>query len=445
MQNIHIFGLVILIISSGTVTAFGTLESSTSHRGWLYVGGTGQGNYTSIQNAIDNASPSDTIYVFNGIYRENVILNKDNITLIGEDKEKTVIDAMNNSGLDAFFASRGHITISGFTFQNAARYGLYILSYDDYNVVKNNIFKNNYQIGLIIYCNDGNLISGNSFISNSHIGFELSESKYSSITNNNFSSNNIGLSLYCWAFYISVNNNIFNSNNLGLEIYASMCNRIYHNDFISNQINANDDSHNFWDNGSQGNYWSNYTGPDNNNDGIGDLPYAIPDRDNQDNYPLMHPFENYINLNVSLSSLTVIEMTEFGITVKTMLGRPLQDAQIEFNGQTEQTDATGKVYFVAPKVDADTTYELVASKEGFKNASCSITVKNNPAKLSLIFGRITNLSTTGDYISFNAVKTRIVSLPPFNFNTYVSGEKIFLDKDYKGFIDVRFLFVIEKE
>lgn len=50
-----------------------------------------------------------------------------------------------------------------------------------------------------------------------------------------------------------------------------------------------------------GNYWDDYTEPDDNNDGIGDTPYPI-DGD-KDNYPLMQRFENYIGipkLNVSI-------------------------------------------------------------------------------------------------------------------------------------------------
>ena len=43
---------------------------------------------------------------------------------------------------------------------------------------------------------------------------------------------------------------------------------------------------NLWDNGSTGNYWSDYKGADVNHNGIGDTPYKI-DSGNIDNYPLV--------------------------------------------------------------------------------------------------------------------------------------------------------------
>jgi len=43
---------------------------------FLYVGGSGPGNYTKIQDAIDNATSGDTVFVYNGVYYENVIVNK---------------------------------------------------------------------------------------------------------------------------------------------------------------------------------------------------------------------------------------------------------------------------------------------------------------------------------------------------------------------------------
>ena len=50
----------------------------------LYVGGSGPNNYTKIQDAIDNASNGDTIFVYDDSspYYENIVIDK-SVTLIG--------------------------------------------------------------------------------------------------------------------------------------------------------------------------------------------------------------------------------------------------------------------------------------------------------------------------------------------------------------------------
>jgi pectin methylesterase-like acyl-CoA thioesterase len=55
-------------------------------------------DYATIQGAINHSQPNDTIFVKSGIYTENVVLNKDNLRLIGEAKETTVIDG-NRTGI----------------------------------------------------------------------------------------------------------------------------------------------------------------------------------------------------------------------------------------------------------------------------------------------------------------------------------------------------------
>jgi hypothetical protein len=59
----------------------------------LYVGGIGPGNYTSIQDAIDNASIGDTVFVYNGTYYEIITIDK-SINLVGEDRYNTIIDGI---------------------------------------------------------------------------------------------------------------------------------------------------------------------------------------------------------------------------------------------------------------------------------------------------------------------------------------------------------------
>ncbi len=63
-------------------------------------------------------------------------------------------------------------------------------------------------------------------------------------------------------------------------------NLIYFNVILGGGDHARDVGvNNKWDNGSIGNYWSDYSGVDANDDGIGDTPYVISGA-SQDNYPI---------------------------------------------------------------------------------------------------------------------------------------------------------------
>lgn len=81
----------------------------------LYVGGSGQGNYSDIQNAINDASEGDTVYVYNesSPYHESLTISK-KIFLIGEDRNSTVLDGCNSND-DGITVNAEHVTIQCLT------------------------------------------------------------------------------------------------------------------------------------------------------------------------------------------------------------------------------------------------------------------------------------------------------------------------------------------
>ena len=87
-------GLILLFVGTCLIpaTAQNNVKQSPTSRGeWLYVGGSGTGNYSSIQRAIDNANDGDTVFVYSGTYYEYINVNK-SINLIGENNIKTIIN-----------------------------------------------------------------------------------------------------------------------------------------------------------------------------------------------------------------------------------------------------------------------------------------------------------------------------------------------------------------
>ncbi|MBN1861345.1 MAG: hypothetical protein JW840_07795, partial [Candidatus Thermoplasmatota archaeon] len=109
----------------------------------LYVGGSGPGNYSKIQNAINNASEGDIIYVFQGTYYEVLSVSKQ-LCIKGEKKESTIIDAQ-KKGYTINISADG-VNITGFTIQNGSyssnlinEANLFIFSYN--NIISGNIFR----------------------------------------------------------------------------------------------------------------------------------------------------------------------------------------------------------------------------------------------------------------------------------------------------------------
>jgi hypothetical protein len=92
----------------------------------------------TIQEAIDEASPGDTITVLSGIYYENQILIEKPLNVLGADADTTIIDgslaSLVSGGLVRITASTGNVVFSGFTLRNPGatasgdRFGIYASS-----------------------------------------------------------------------------------------------------------------------------------------------------------------------------------------------------------------------------------------------------------------------------------------------------------------------------
>ncbi len=138
-------------------------ETTASDSSMVYVGGSGPGNYSSIQEAIDDVALGGTVFVYSGTYYENIIIDK-NINIFGEDRDTTVIDGC---GLNkAIKICADNVCVSGFTVQNTTRYkhiwmssGIEIYQSDSVSI-QNNIFLNNYN-GVSIINSTGNVFRDN--------------------------------------------------------------------------------------------------------------------------------------------------------------------------------------------------------------------------------------------------------------------------------------------
>jgi parallel beta-helix repeat protein len=113
------------------------------------------------------------------------------------------------------------------------------------------------------------------------------------IADNYVSGNTQGFSLLNATGNMITGNHIEN-NTIGIALGNSTENKVYHNNFFNNTLTVTTEKSypNFLDNGAEGNYWSDYVGTDNNQDGIGDTPYII-DGNNTDHYPLVGTFRDF--------------------------------------------------------------------------------------------------------------------------------------------------------
>jgi len=304
VQSIILFLIISITSSSGIILQNDSLK--INQNGFtLYVGGSGSGNFTKIQDAIDFAKNGDTIFVFDDSspYYENIIIDK-SISLIGENRHSTIIDGMELGNVVEITAN--NVDISEFTICNCSRgssagirgstnYSILsnnnivsnnwsgiVLKYSHFNKITGNIIKSNRWLGVYLGTCNNNIISGNTIISNINEGFIQYNSHNNIISGNIVSKNEYGINIgkYCKdntlsgnivlfneygiRFYESYGNNTIRNNCIRFNMYGismqySYLNRIVNNNLVRNIFNVyfegyylDENRTNYWN----GNFWN---------------------------------------------------------------------------------------------------------------------------------------------------------------------------------------------
>ncbi len=389
---IIIFGIVLLISTPGLCTI-------------IHI----PGDYPTIQEGINEAQNGDTILVAVGTYYENIIINK-SLVLQGEDKDNTIIDGSGHGDVVLIEADRVYIGL--FNIRNSGTdwndSGVEISHADSCNIEQCSLH-DNYN-GLHLYGSSYNVISRCHISLNSH-GILFNDPPYPGpfvdnmdniIQNNILHSNTIcgilfehtgaiyhrsnviqGNSILYNVTGISIimsqendisNNDIIGNTGYGMNLQMCMgggeLNRIYQNNYYLNNGNSVQGCEwgggcNYWfsEEDSAGNYWSDYTGKDTNEDGIGDVPYIVDGDSTCDDYPLMIPLYSTVEGRVTDTNSAPIE----GVQI-TVAGIPI-DYYTDINGDYS-IDSLGAgicdISFTHPAF-SDTTILDVAVTPGYNS------------------------------------------------------------------------------
>ena len=259
--------IIFLIIVMSTSQLTGILKESgisTTDRAILYVGGSGPGNYSNIQDAIDDAFDGDTIKVYDGTYYETVTVNK-RISLIGNGSMSTIIDGGYADHQHVIYITASKVKISGFGVRNSYmghEFGGIGIQSSNNIIFDNHCWNNLY--GAILFSGQ-NTLYNNSFSNNKRDGIFV-KSSGNIIDNNNcsHSSEDDGIWLYICTDNIISNNTCSNNYMNGISLYQS-----YNNQILNNRCNKSSIYDGIFIYESSNNEFRNNKLSSNNGEGIG--------------------------------------------------------------------------------------------------------------------------------------------------------------------------------
>ncbi len=267
----------------------------------------GNGDYTSLKEAVENADSLTHIKVRPGTYHENSFTINKKIAITGVSPDDTIIDFDGQPGITV---NNSYVEIHHLQIIDTIEHSI-IVSFDmDYCNISNLVIFPNRAHGIILQSSNSHIYNceiysdeltgqgikvrgDNNKISYCSVeGFGegimfLINSNENTLSNCNTYGNDVGFDIR-----INSKNNIIKNSNIYANEYGvyiwqnSNQNKIYNNNFWKNDIDAVDENNNDWYLNGNGNFWDDYTGKDSNDDGIGDTPYTLSDGV-IDEYPLI--------------------------------------------------------------------------------------------------------------------------------------------------------------
>jgi parallel beta-helix repeat protein len=247
----------LLIIASGgsvIVSESNALDVAATSHSIIYV----PDNYSRIQGAVDSATSGDTIIVRDGVYFENVKVNK-RVTIESENGAAYTIVHARKPNDHVFEVTADYVSISGLTVKSASglnRVGMYIhaghctisnntamdnpygffLNESRNNTLINNIASDNEGAGIYLYFSSGNTLSNNTVVSSKRRnGIRLYHSHSNTLCNNNASNN------MWWGIRLTeshnnkiMNNDLHSNKNDGICLESSNNNLLVYNSANSN-------------------------------------------------------------------------------------------------------------------------------------------------------------------------------------------------------------------
>lgn len=218
--------IILQILFSFTVNAINTTQKINKKT--ITVDTQGNADFKNIQKAIDSASPGATIYVKEGEYPEVITIKKP-LTLMGENKNNTIINPTSQKNKYAIIIDSSNVIIKNFNIYNKAS-GLYtsVIRITKPNNQIENCIIHDTPIGITIWSSN-NKISNTTFKGCKDEGIALIGSNYFTCEQN------------------IITNCVFYNNCDGIELQRSSSNTIINCRFYDNThagIDAIDSSNN---------------------------------------------------------------------------------------------------------------------------------------------------------------------------------------------------------